>query len=246
LEQTLFHQDVSMNVDRWQHSNKAYLFYIHNSILLALENTACALPPTSYILSHWNIWMPLQLSSCLTKIITQCGIIFKYITYLQTYVLFPFNKQSFYRSPASLAVNHQFPNCTHLNFWYYTHTHTLSRHSFVENMHRCGELPASCAILRSNEFHNLVVYHTIQFGRKEIVFKRHFMPPTGMKMKTVSSLMIPFCQTTWCYIQQGNRWSSCVFLPHQNSNEVQENYVLRPEPHAHSSSPGTPFGTAAC
>jgi hypothetical protein len=34
-----------MTVDRWQSSNKAYLFNIHNSILLALANTEMQTPP---------------------------------------------------------------------------------------------------------------------------------------------------------------------------------------------------------
>jgi hypothetical protein len=137
-------------------------------------------------------------------------MIFKYIMYLQTYVLFPFNKQAFQQPLKCLAVKHQFHNNTHLNFWH--DTHTLNKQSFVDNMHSGGSLPASCAILWSNEVYNRVVCHTKKSGRKERGFKRHFWLPTGKKMKTGCSYpMIPLCQTTWCYTQQDNRFCASFF-----------------------------------
>jgi hypothetical protein len=79
-------------------------------------------------------------------------------------------------------------------------------------MHSGGERPASCAILRSNEVHKLVVCHTVKSGRKEIGFKRHFLPPTRKQMKTwCSYLIMPLCQTTGCYTQQYNHLSASSF-----------------------------------
>ena len=100
----------------------------------------------------------------------------------------------------------------HDTMWNDYYTHTLNKQSFVDNMHNGGELPASCAILWSNEVHNLVVCHTMKSGRKVIGFQRHFLQPTGKKKKAGCFYLItPLCQTTWCYTQQDNQFRASFF-----------------------------------